>query len=59
MGSKEIWNLGYGESFAFIGIHGEKNYSNESRGIKAEDDAQVTQIFQVEPDLSSHKMNDP
>lgn len=34
MGSKEIWNIQYGESFAFIGIIGNKNYNslvNEKR----------------------------
>ena len=32
MGSKEIWNLEYRDSFSFIAKNGEKDSVNEKRG---------------------------
>ena len=42
MGSKEIWNVGYRESFAFIGISGKKTIVIEKRAMHKKDKVSVT-----------------
>ena len=50
MGSREILNLGYRESFTFIGISG-RSQPHEARAAGCE--ASVTQIFQVNVDFNA------
>ena len=45
MGSKEIWNLGYRQGFAFIGILGRSD-PQEKIGINQQ--AQVTSVMRVQ-----------
>ena len=44
MGSEEIWQLAFGQGFAFIGIHGETE-ANEKRATLKEPKVSVTQVF--------------
>ena len=50
LGSKEIWNLKYRQSFAFIGKTG-KQEVNEKRAEHARDEASVCQIFVLSDDV--------
>ena len=50
MGSKEIWNLGYRQGFAFIGISGREEV-NEKRAIQTEDQVSVGQLFHFNADI--------
>ena len=48
MGSKQIWQITYRQSFAFIGIYKHQNNSlliNERRSPKTSENASITQIF--------------
>ena len=47
MGSKEIWELEYRHSFAFIGTAGQFA-AHEKRGMHLAEVVQVTQVFMVD-----------
>ena len=44
MGSQEVWNLQYRDSFAFIGVHG-RNEAVEKRSAQGDGPASVTQVY--------------
>ena len=54
MGSQEIWNLGYRQGFAFIGIMGEKK-ANEMRALESYQTVSVTQILETNVDIETHQ----
>ena len=45
LGSQEIYNLEYRQSFVFIGITGQKENCQEKRGTLANEQVQITQVF--------------
>lgn len=47
MGSTEIWDIGYREGFAFIGISGVRE-AHERKAIEGKETVSVTQIFQLD-----------
>ena len=47
MGSKEIMELKYRHSFAFIGVIGQKSKVQEKRATNTKQMVQITQIFKI------------
>ena len=48
MGSKEIWNLEYRESFAFVGTRGKLQKYQEQKSSGRLDEVSVTTVYNIE-----------